>query len=313
METANNALSERLQHWIVNAVHPDAAIVSVQQLHGGITSLLHSITLAVHGREQAVVLRQFNNPDWVRSVPDLAVREAESLRRAARAGGIQVPEVVAYDMTGNECGVPAVLMTRLAGEVLLLPQDQESWLDSMARSLARIHTVEAEGFPWSFAPYFDAASLDTSSWSRVPELWQAAAAIVKEAVPVFTPRFIHRDYHPANLLSLHGQVSGVVDWVNGCVGPAGLDVGHCRVNLAQLHHVGVADEFLAAYLRYSGSAFTYDPYWDLVALIDFAYWPPDVYGGWTALGVTGLTKDMMGERLDSYLLSIMDRTADKTA
>ena len=116
--------------------------------------------------------------------------------------------------------------------------------------------------------------------------------------------FIHRDYHPANVLWAEGKVSGVVDWVNACRGPAGIDVGHCRVNLALLHGVEMADLFLHAYIRYSKD-FTYNPYFDIVTVLDFVDEPLTVYKGWTDLGVEGLTDRLMEERMDLYLESII--------
>jgi aminoglycoside phosphotransferase (APT) family kinase protein len=255
------------------------------------------------------VLRQFDNAEWVRDEPDLAFHEAESLRRASRAVGVQTPKIVAFDETGSKCGIPAVLMTRLEGEVVLEPPETAQWLNGMAQALTRIHAVDANDYPWTFVPYSDASTLDTSSWSKVQGKWQAAVDIVMGSRPLFTKRFIHRDYHPANVLWTGGEVSGLVDWVNGCIGPAGIDVGHCRVNLAQLHDVRTSDDFLTSYRNHAGKSFTYDPYWDLVTLIDFAFWPPEVYGGWTALGMTGLTKEMMIERLDCYLISLLNRVS----
>lgn len=307
MTSVRNSLTDSALRWVIDSVHPDASVRSVKTLHGGVSSLVYGITLNVGGEEKAVVLRQFDNEEWVRDQPDLAVREAESLRRAACASAVRTPEIIAFDETGSRCGTPAVLMTMLKGNVVLDPPDIARWLDGMAKALARVHAVEADGFPWTFAPYCDASTLDATGWSRFPDLWRRAADFVARNRPNAPMRFIHRDYHPANILWDDGEVSGVVDWVNGCVGPAGIDVGHCRVNLAQLHDVRAADEFLASYMRHAGEAFAYDPYWDLVTLIDYAYWPPDVYGGWTALGMKGLTKRLIEERLDLYLLSVAER------
>jgi aminoglycoside phosphotransferase (APT) family kinase protein len=255
------------------------------------------------------VLRQFDNAEWVRDEPDLAIREAESLRRASLAARLQTPTIVAFDEDGSQCGTPAVLMTRLEGKVVLEPPNTARWLTGMAQALVRIHAVDPNDFPWTFTPYSDASSLDTSAWSKFPDKWRDSADIVMGPRPLVTMRFIHRDYHPTNILWNGGEVSGVVDWVNGCIGPAGIDVGHCRVNLALIHDVKTADDFLTYYLSHAGESFTYDPYWDLVTLIDFAYWQPEVYGGWTALGMTGLTKDIMIERLDCYLLSLLNRVS----
>lgn len=314
---ANLPLS--ILEWVIQAVHPEAKVLSVRPLQGGISSLVYSLSLAVLGEERSVVLRLFHDGEWVRNQPDLARREAEGLRMAARIGDVQTPRLIAYDGDGSQCGTktPALLMTRLEGGVVLQPADVSRWLDGMAQALARIHRMKLEpelsggsptSYPWTYAPYSDASSMDTSSWSGIPGRWKEAADLVARSRPTFRPLFIHRDYHPANVLWSGSEVSGVVDWVNGCIGPAGIDVGHCRVNLAQLHDIRTADEFLDRYRHYAGDSFAYDPYWDLVTLLDFAYWPPDVYAGWTALGVTGLTREMIIERLDAYLISLLERS-----
>ncbi|AFC30235.1 hypothetical protein PM3016_3392 [Paenibacillus mucilaginosus 3016] len=302
-----HTLPDQVLAWVVQAVHPKAAAAAIEQLQGGVSSLVHRITLRVHGEETDVVLRLFHDEEWVSDQPDLAVREAESLRHASRCAGVQTPKILAIDKTGAHCGVPAVLMSRLPGRVVLQPPDPKRWVEAMAEAISRIHEVEAGDFPWSFSPYCDASKLDTSSWSKVPDQWKEAARIVTGPRPTPAVRFIHRDYHPANVLWTGEEVSGIVDWVNGCTGPAGIDVGHCRVNLALLHDAGTADAFLSSYQEHAGDSFVYDPYWDLVTLIDFAFWPPEVYRGWTDLGMTGLTDEMMGERLDLYLLSVLKR------
>ncbi|MFC3769617.1 phosphotransferase family protein [Paenibacillus sp. GCM10012303] len=315
MQSTEPTLSDHALKWVVDAVHPEAEVLSVERLFGGVSSPVHGVSLRVDGEVRYFVLRQIDNKEWLQEQPDLVVREAESLRRAAEAAGVRIPAVVAFDETGSRCGtgLPALLMTRLEGKVVLEPEDRFAWLNGMAQALIQIHDVKAGDFPWAFAPYCNAASLDTSSWSKVPDLWRTAAGIVTSERPAFAARFIHRDFHPANVLWSGGAVSGVVDWVNGCIGPAGVDVGHCRVNLALLYDVRTADEFLTLYRQHAVDSFAYDPYWDLVTLIDFAYWPPEVYGGWTALGMKGLTTEMMIERLDAYLISLLDRVSETKA
>ncbi|GAA3409994.1 phosphotransferase family protein [Paenibacillus hodogayensis] len=307
MVPISKTLSDHTLEWVVDAVDPEASVLAVEQLQGGVSSRVHAVVLRSHGDKRAVVVREFDNADWVREQPDLALQEAQSLRRASQAGEVPTPALIACDQSGSECGMPVVVMTRLEGRVVLEPPDRALWLDGMAEALARLHTIEAGDHPWTFAPYSNAATLDTTSWSKVPDLWRKAADIVTGTRPRAAMRFIHRDYHPANVLWHAGKVSGVVDWVNGCVGPVGIDVGHCRVNLAQLHGIGAADEFLACYENHAGASFAYDPYWDLVTLIDFAYERPEVYGGWTALGMTGLTAETVMESLDRYLVSLLNR------
>ncbi|MFC5402606.1 phosphotransferase family protein [Cohnella soli] len=313
MELGNvdKEVGERALCWVAEAVHPGAEVIKADRLLGGISTPIYRLKLRAEGNERDVVLRLFKDEDWLKQEPDLVSREAVSLRRAALNGEVPTPQVIAVDETGATCGVPATLMSRLKGSVVLEPADRGGWLDGLARALVAVHRVEPGDLPWGYRPYSNIADLDAPSWSSIPEQWKRAVAIIEATRPAFVPQFIHRDYHPANVLwSTDGEVSGIVDWVNGCIGPAGVDVGHCRVNLAQLHGVDAADEFLERYRELAGDRFDYDPYWDFVTLFDFGDEEPDVYQGWTALGMTGLTKELIIERLDTYLLSLLERISN---
>ncbi|OZU88891.1 aminoglycoside phosphotransferase [Virgibacillus indicus] len=299
-------LSGKIQNWVINAVWAEANIVSIDRLKGSTSSTLHNIKLETDGEVKEVVIRQFDNKEWLQEEPDLAVHEAESLRKAADAG-VFTPEIIAYDKSGGVSGVPLVLMSKLRGSVELKPVDRNKWLNGLAEALVKIHAVDAEDFPWSYFSYNDANEVEIPVWSTIPATWKKAIEIVKGPRPKVRECFIHRDYHPANVLWENGSVSGVVDWVNACAGPAGVDVGHCRWNLAMLYDVETADGFLAAYKNHGGPAFKYDPYWDLVSVIDVLFGPPEVYQGWVAFGVTGLTNKMMVERMDLYVESLVKR------
>ncbi|MBL5774276.1 aminoglycoside phosphotransferase family protein [Bacillus sporothermodurans] len=297
-----SALSDQVLDWVRKSVGSETEIRSIKRLHGGISSAVHHISLTTGD----VVLRQFDNDEWLKEEPDLARHEAESLRLARKAP-IPTPEIIAFDETGDRCGMPAVLMTKLEGTVLLKPQHMERWLDGLAESLVRMHSVQADNFPWTYFTYKDVKELEIPDWSSYPELWGAVFDFVREPRPQVKPCFIHRDYHPTNILWVDDKVSGVVDWVNACRGPAGIDIGHCRLNLAMLFGVSTADEFLSAYEKLAGYSFSYHPYWDLLSLIDILFGSPEVYPGWIAFGVTNLTDQMMVDRLDQYMKSLLKK------
>lgn len=94
--------------------------------------------------------------------------------------------------------------------------------------------------------------------------------------------------------------------MNACWGPVGIDLGHCRLNLVHLYGVEIADRFLSAYQDLAPD-YVHHPYWDLITLIEFLPGPPGMYPGWTSLGfpVVG-TQDLI-QRLDKYLISILNR------
>ncbi len=90
---------------------------------------------------------------------------------------------------------------------------------------------------WKYDSYTHHDAVQLTGWTKKPIVWQAAFERLQGEIPVFPETLLHRDFHPANVLCLDDEVSGVVDWSNACRGPAGIDVGHCRVNLALLYGV----------------------------------------------------------------------------
>lgn len=296
-------LSGQAKKWIESNL-PGCSIRSINRLRGSTSSILHEIKT----ENTAVVLRQFNNEQWLREEPNLVHHEAASLQKSSNCG-LPAPSVLAFDNTGEESGIPSVLMTKIEGEVILRPDDFNVWTDGLAKMLAEVHKIEAVNFPWAYFTYTDIESLGLRKWSSVPEKWEEAFQLVQGQRPESRECFIHRDYHPANVLWQDGRVSGIVDWPSACRGPAGIDVGHCRLNLALLHGVDVADLFLDAYVKHAGSTFKYEPYWDILSAIDGLEASPSVYPGWAAFGVTGLTDRMIEERLDAYMESLIYRVA----
>ncbi len=308
MTNGFGGLSRQALEW-VESKWPGAALEEAVPLEGGTSSLLYEIRANKDGKRQSLVLRLHHKGEWLDQEPDLAKHEAKSLELAEKAG-ISAPRVLAFDESGEACGMPAVLMTKVPGSVILPPAYDEAWLDGLAKTLAEIHRHKAEGFPYEYFAYNDARRLERPKWSRVEGDWMRAFYIVAAGGPPVEYGLIHRDYHPGNILWEAGRVSGVVDWVNTCLGPAGVDVGHCRVNLAQLYGTRVANEFLAAYERHAGPSFTYDPYWDLLSLIDTLDGSPAVYPGWKEFGLSGLSDELVRYRLDEYLMSLMGRFDD---
>ncbi len=306
MQSSLHHPSPEALRWVAETVGAGAQIEAVSPLAGATSSAMHGIEVSYRGRRVGVALRQFVSAEWLEVEPDLALHEASSLNKAAQ-GGVPTPELLAYDEKGERCGVPATLMTRLPGTVELKPADLDKWLHQLAEALVRLHVIEAGDFSWSYYPYSDIGSLSPPGWSSFPQLWERAIGIVSAPRPPTRELFIHRDYHPNNVLWQGGLVSGVVDWVNACRGPVGIDVAWCRQNLAQLYDVAAADKFLNAYRKLAGNGFEYHPFWDLIAIIELLPGPPDMYKGWLAFGIKHPGKEKVRQRADDYLASLIAR------
>ncbi len=276
------------------------SVVHHEALVGATSSEVHRIL--IDGGPN-VVLRLFTNAEWLAMEPDLAEHEATALEVAA---GLEVPtpELLAVDPTGSEAGTPALLMSELPGLVVLRPPDKEPWLTGLAEAMAILHNFEVPGFPWKYRVWQNLDRLTVPYWSGRPALWEEVIDQVGPGAPPFSARFIHRDFHPTNVLWSEGRVSGIVDWVNACWGPPGVDLAHCRLNLTAMYGLEVAEDFAARYRALTNRS--PDPIWDLIALIE---WLPegDVYPPWLDLGLTDLDTATVRTRLEDFARAALNR------
>ncbi len=293
--------------WAAQAMGRGAKVQNVQWLRGSTSSTLYALDIAHGPRLLPCVLRLYDNAVWRAEEPDAPQREASVLQRVSQAG-LTVPTPLACDPDGVFLdGVPLLLMSRLPGTVVLLPNHLDRWLHELASALLPVHSVSADGLPWRYKSYVDLTRLAPPVWSRVPHLWEQAIAIAQGPPPPAPECLIHRDYHPNNVLWQGEQVSGIVDWPNGCRGYAHFDIAWCRRNLVYLHGVSAADRFLRAYERLAGASFAYPPYWDLLALMEELPGPPHFYPPWAEFGIRPLTEQVMRERADEHLEAVMRR------
>ncbi|RNI24765.1 phosphotransferase family protein [Flexivirga caeni] len=242
-------------------------VTASQPLEGGQSAAVHRLTLDGH---DDVILQRFVL-DWIMEEPWTPDNEALVLR-LLRNTAVPAPEVIAADPNGQETGVPAVLMTALPGGVVWDPPELDPWIDALIDTMTAIHSIPvAPGVrEWeAYAPQ-DAPP----AWTRHRSAWEAAISAYEDERPRGHRVFLHRDFHPGNILWHAGSVSGVVDWVSSCAGPAEEDVAHCRVNLARHHGQAVADRFLQRWLNVTDRS-EYHPYWDLLTAVSMSGEDPD--------------------------------------
>jgi aminoglycoside phosphotransferase (APT) family kinase protein len=291
--------------WLARSIEADPQDLTLTPLNGSTTSSVFLIEASPRSNSQRFVLRVLDNPNWLTAEPDLAQHEAAALNTAQRAG-LNAPGLVAYSSTDVGFGVPVVLMTFVEGKVDLQPTDFQNWITALADELASIHRHTAIDFGWQYQSWVDQTTFATVPWTTIPEIWERAIDLWR-GPRLFAPNvFIHRDYHPMNVLWRNNKISGVVDWINACQGPAGVDVAHCRTNLALMFGVSEADHFLEAYCKINPS-FEYTPYWDLDSLFDMCIPQPTFYSPWQDFGLDLLSTETLQHRIDAYLKSVMAR------
>ena len=89
-------------------------------------------------------------------------------------------------------------------------------------------------------------------WTRFPRAWAKAIDLYQGPPPTLERPFIHRDYHPGNVLWRRQHVTGIVDWQSASIGSPMADVAHCRSNLVDHFGIAAADQFLTLWQTLSG-------------------------------------------------------------
>ena len=231
-------------------------------LTGGITAGMYRVRIS---GTQLVVLRRWDG----RIATDARTRvrsEAHALRSLATTG-IPAPRLIAADPLGVDAGVPSLLMSLVPGEVDLAPTDFDAWLNELAATLVAVHATGIEA--GRYESWIDA---ELPAWVERDDLWARAFETAWTLPATVQPVFLHRDFQPFNVLWRDGRVSGVVDWPGAATGPRGIDVGHCRLNLAVLYSVDAAERFLELYQ--ARAVQVVDPRADVAAFCSFGPdWP----------------------------------------
>ncbi|HET7466592.1 MAG TPA: aminoglycoside phosphotransferase family protein [Candidatus Dormibacteraeota bacterium] len=236
---------------------------SIKPLAGGITGAVLAFDAPDVAPRRFVLKLYRPDPEE----PDSAGREARVLELLAPTQ-LPLPRVMAMDREGTDTVWPALLMTRMPGRRRFRPREVGPWLEGLARLAARIQSAAVPpGALPEYRLWGASDPLDMPEWWTQPEAWRRAVDVFRGPAPQEGQSFIHRDFHPGNVLWKGRRPSAIVDWLHGCRGPVAVDVAHCRVNLWLDNGPAVADAWLEA----CGVA-SHHPYWDIA---DALSWIPN--------------------------------------
>ena len=287
--------------WVAKQLPEGRSVVDSGFLSGGWSSQMRRLTL---DDDTELVLRSFVKPFFRQHAPGLLGREASVLALLADADGVPAPEPVAVDATAEHCDHPSLLMSRLPGRVRVDEEDLERRLDLLAAQLVRIHRVVPEERPRTY-----------QAWTR-PEkvqgvrgpLWERAVDVIRQDPPPYEGCFLHRDFHPGNVLFTGAgadlRISGVVDWVETSGGPPTWTSPTAR----RLWPCSTARNTASAsgerYEAHGGHRLADGPdhlYWRLLDALAYCPDAAKLGGPWRELGRTELTPEVLGGRLEAYV------------
>ncbi|MFF1796610.1 phosphotransferase family protein [Kitasatospora sp. NPDC058263] len=300
--------------WVEKGLLASERIEDVVRLRGGWTSQMRRLDVCGPGGRRSLVLRSFVKPFYLQHAEGLLTREA-NIQRLLNDTDVPAAQLVAVDATAECCDHPSLLMTLLPGTVRLTDQEADRRADLLARQLQRIHQVQVneETRPRAYQAWTGPEQVNLPTDTARPDLWQRAVDVIRREPPDYLPCFLHRDFHPGNIL-FDGEgddlrISGVVDWVETSWGPADLDVAHCSTALALLHGVPAGMSFADRYVEAGGSLSddrTAHLYWRLLDALAFAPDAEKVAVPWRELGRTDLTPIVLTGRLEDYIQALLD-------
>ncbi|MET7860097.1 aminoglycoside phosphotransferase family protein [Streptomyces sp. NPDC005318] len=287
-------------------------IVRTEALHGGITAEMRRLTIGTRdGGTRDLVLRTFVD---VEHADDWLNREAGALILLPGTG-VPAPGLVAVDPAAAHCEYPSLLMTHLVGRTVLDDEGLEARVPLLARQLVAIHALRPTERPREYVAWTTADTVVTPKGADAAA-WAAAIDVIRKPAPPYEGRFLHRDFHPGNVLfdvqpprPAGARITGVVDWAATSWGPADLDVAHCSTNLALLHGPAWGLRFAEAYEEAGGvlaAAASERLYWRVRDGLAFSEEVQLVSQPWREAGRTELTTRAVEERLDAYVIALMD-------
>lgn len=225
--------------------------------------------------EESLVLRRYvSTLSWWRP-DDLAKAQREtSITRWLFDQGFPVPRIYAREFSAIG---DVVLFSRLSGMDWSatdesFPEVVQPHVDRFAELLAWLHSLQPPRTVLDVTPTVTLTSALANLMAiavqiNLPTLQSAIDRVMNQAFSVQEPErvLLHGDYHFSNALLADGQISGIIDWEYAALGDPRWDVANAYSQLVDFDAASAADDFLAAYLYYSGREFSGPPLHMVVA------------------------------------------------
>ena len=251
--------------WIERSMGPGARVVQVEAMPVSATAK-HLVTVGFRdGSRRRLLLRRYHDAERLTRDPWYVPAHEASTLRLLSASEVPAPRLYAADLEAAVCDVPALLESWIPGVPGWRPDDVQAYVARAAEVLVKVHAVNmppGTDLP-RYAPY-SRRGLALPPFTTRPGLWERVGDVLDAPWPAHRETFIHRDYHPGNVLWDGNQVTGVIDWATAAWGPPGIDLARMRMNLAAHLGTDVADQFLVAYIAAGGDRSARDPFWDLL-------------------------------------------------
>jgi aminoglycoside phosphotransferase (APT) family kinase protein len=299
-----NYLTTRCALRVLHMVNPELRLASISPARAAFTNVVRILECHTSsgGTLRLVVKLLTDDPE------DAARRASAEFYglKLARAHGIQAPEPLYLDVTGELLGVPGLLTRMVDGDQIVAPENITEWAETIADVLVKIHAVrpnEDDRVHLYSGNEQGLYFLNKDKQAQIAghplsdRIYEAVSEL-RPGIELFSSAFVHMDYWPGNLLWRDGRISAVLDWDSAAYGDPALDVANFRMEMYLRGIKLAADIFLNHYEAKSGSRVRNLGFWELAC----AARPLPVPANWTPasrdMGNAGATEERA--RTDYY-------------
>lgn len=215
--TDETAFAARLSA-ILRRIAP-GELYALNRLSGGANMESWSIDWGPAGAPIGYILRRAPSAEWMEGRP-FGLEDEAALVRAAHAGGVLAPQVVAELTPADDLG-QGYIMLRVEAEVspaVILAQAGPTLIDDIAREMARVHALPMESIPAAI-PLMDTGSalVDLKarfvSYGADRPIIALALRWLEEHLPApVAPSLVHGDFRLGNIMATPAGLAAVLDW-----------------------------------------------------------------------------------------------------
>ncbi len=291
---------------LLETLQPGSKFSAIHTLEGDFSNSTHLVDArAPDGRLFQMVTRRYAIfGDYDRG--EKARREFKTLQ-LVKSHGLPAPEPLYLDDTGTILGSPGIVTRFMPGRLILAPPYPAQWAETLARMLARIHSIPIHASDSSFLLDANSEALwFVRSKEAMPEyisahpkgsaVWQAVTAYLPRQTSV-EPALVHIDYWSGNILWEQDRISAIVDWEEASQGDPAIDVAYCRMEMFLIGMKEAADTFLRTYEQETGKPVANLGLWELAAAVRPMFHPE----GWIS---ESPSKERFAEFVDAAIEKI---------
>lgn len=340
--------TEAVLRWAAQAIGHGATVLTVKDLHGGLSPWLLRIKKQ-DGDTCDVVLRA---ADMDRTWPQAVATGAAALQ-VAEAHELAAPRLLAHDLDGHMTGMAATLETVVPGTSASPPRASAELLRAIGAALARVHAVpllpqrdlplrlrasDVDDFamerrwaalyrasPEREQPQVVGALRELKGWSADHALQVLEGPCASPLLhladewlriiprPQSEPVFVHGDIWAGNMLWSSDTSVVLIDWKVAGAGNPGVDLGQVRLKMAVQYGPEAPAHVLDGWQWESGRPFTQMAYWDVVAAVNSPANLDDYEPGFDDQGleIEWLTKNKRRDAFLRYALDRLDQQHDR--